>query len=132
MFGGNALSDYDNFLNTINVFDTETNTIETLSVTLPSKISDMTSVIIGTKVYLFGGKGASSSYFNSIYCFSVGFDINSGTLFLLNQGDKKVSIVKGDNVDVEIAVKMALLGNANNEGESVPFAIHNGNEWVSG
>ena len=58
LFGGYGSSR----LSTINVFDTESNTITTLGAKLPSYSSDMASAVVGTKVYLFGGaKGTSGS-----------------------------------------------------------------------
>lgn len=59
-------------LNTINVFDTETETISTLSATLPTAAFAIASAIVGNKIYLFGGhKGTngSSGYLNTINVF---------------------------------------------------------------
>ena len=48
-------------LDTINVFDTEKNTISTLSTRLPTPAYMVAAGAIGTKVYLFGGtKGTSN------------------------------------------------------------------------
>ncbi len=66
LFGGQYLSSsswYD--VNTIQVFNTETNSISTLSVTLPEAVYGVSSVAVGTKIYLFGGcikgKGATNA-----------------------------------------------------------------------
>lgn len=45
----------DSILSTINVFDTETNTISTLSAKLPSGTGYIAAAAVGTKIYLFGG-----------------------------------------------------------------------------
>jgi N-acetylneuraminic acid mutarotase len=57
LFGGYGS---DN-LNTINVFDTETNTIQTLSAKLPIATSGMSAAVVGTKVYLFGSRNGGAS-----------------------------------------------------------------------
>ena len=64
--------------NTINVFDTESKTIETLSTKLPAAASGITSAVVGTKVYLFGG--FSGGFFNTINV----FDTESKTIETLS------------------------------------------------
>ena len=58
-------------LNTINVFDTETNTITTLPTTLPATGQHCKAVTIGTKIYVFvGNKGSSwDGYTRSTFIF---------------------------------------------------------------
>ena len=57
-------------LNTINVFDTETNTITKLSVTLPMLANRMAAEAVGKKIYLFGGMQSSlTNYYNTIIVF---------------------------------------------------------------
>ena len=51
LFGGRNSSSY---LNTIQVFDTTNNTIQTLSTKLPKPMSAMGIAAVGTKIYLFG------------------------------------------------------------------------------
>ena len=77
LFGGQYATSYH--LSTINVFDTKTNSTETLSTSLPSAASGIASAAVGTKIYLFGGKGSSSRY-NTINV----FDTESNTLSTLN------------------------------------------------
>jgi len=62
-------------LNTIQVFDTETETIETLGTTLPVAISGAAGAAVGTKVYVFGGYGGGD-YQKAIQV----FDTETGTL----------------------------------------------------
>ena len=66
LFGGNSSGAY---LDTINVFDTETNTISTLSsVTLPTAASNIACGVVGTKCYLFGGN-SNNGRLNTIRVF---------------------------------------------------------------
>lgn len=56
LFGGTTAGNYGETLtNKILKFDTETETIQTLSVTFPSAISRMGACVYGEKIYLFGG-----------------------------------------------------------------------------
>ena len=54
LFGGYG---YSSAVNTIQVLDTTTETVQTLSVKLPTAGSSISSIAIGTKIYLFGGDG---------------------------------------------------------------------------
>lgn len=65
LFGGYTKEAY---LNTIRVFDTVNNTLETLSVTIPKKLANMGVAVVGSDIYLFGGYSGSAS--TSIYKFS--------------------------------------------------------------
>ena len=57
-FGGSIP---DGVSSAINVFDTETNTITTLSTKLPIKALGIAAGVVGTKIYLFGGNTGSYS-----------------------------------------------------------------------
>ena len=46
-------------LNTILKFDTTTETITTLSTTLPSEVSHTSAAAVGNNIYIFGGHGAT-------------------------------------------------------------------------
>lgn len=74
LFGGyyyNGSSSYkQGYVKTIYVFDIETKTTETLTVTLPSAMAYMGSVLFGTKVYLFGGYNGSE-IFSTINVFDI-------------------------------------------------------------
>jgi N-acetylneuraminic acid mutarotase len=69
-FGGTSNGYPQNY---INVYDLETETYSSLSVTLPSVRYGICAEVIGTKIYLFGGWGASTFY-NSIYIFDTETD----------------------------------------------------------
>ena len=67
LFGGYSLKSFGaspTYLNTIQEFDTETKTITTLSITLPTGTYGISAVAIGTKIYLFGGR--CSTWLNTI------------------------------------------------------------------
>ena len=72
LFGGVINWSSTGELNTINVFDTETNTIKTLDTKLPSKGHSIAVASVGTKIYLFGGRCQSSGngyWYSSIWVF---------------------------------------------------------------
>lgn len=72
LFGGKmgrSSSGYS-YLDTIQVFDIETESITTLSVTLPVTLSSMSTSVVGSKIYLFGGYNGSS-YSDAIYVFDI-------------------------------------------------------------
>ena len=77
LFGGN---DNNNGINTIQVFDTTNNTIQTLSTTLPTAASSIGTAAVGTKIYLFGGYG-NNGYLNTIQV----FDTTNNTIKTLSR-----------------------------------------------
>ena len=80
LFGGYYYSGGARYLNTINVFDTTSNTIETLSTTLPTGKFNMACGVVDTICYLFGGSSSSNFYTNNIYK----FDTNTNTITTLS------------------------------------------------
>ena len=52
----------------IRYLDTETNTLTTLTATLPQKATSVGCAAVGTKIYVFGGLSGNSNT-NKIYCF---------------------------------------------------------------
>lgn len=70
LFGGSKDWRSGNYLNTIQEFDTETKTISTLSVTLPTAANGIACAAIDTKIYLFGGyfnyDSSNKGYLNTI------------------------------------------------------------------
>jgi len=82
VFGG-EYSYYSNpvvYYNTIQKFDTTTNIVSTLSVTLPTVAAHITSSAIGTDIYLFGGQ-TSGATLNTI----LKFDSINETITTLSQ-----------------------------------------------
>ena len=76
LFGGNT-SDTD-FSNTINVFNIETQTLTTLSTTIPDSFSEMGCANVGNKIYLFGGY----YYYSEYYYLSTIYEFNTETEIL--------------------------------------------------
>jgi N-acetylneuraminic acid mutarotase len=76
LFGGYG---YGNRLDTINVFNAESNSITTLNTKLPTAASEMASAVVGNKVYLFGGY-SGSAYLNTINV----FDATDNSITTLN------------------------------------------------
>jgi hypothetical protein len=69
IFGGWYWSDSTSYyLDTVQIFDTETETINTLAVTLPIKSNGMACSVIGNKIYLLGGATADGRL-NTVYEF---------------------------------------------------------------
>lgn len=67
--GGNSNHSVDYMQTTIYRFDTETNVIELLQTTLPTKAQYMATAVVGAKIYLFGGDKGSYVGTRAIYCF---------------------------------------------------------------
>lgn len=65
LFGGTNGTDY---YDTINVFDTETETLTTLSATLPAFIANACAAAVGSKIYIIGGYDGTN-YYNEISMF---------------------------------------------------------------
>lgn len=69
IFGGQGRENWsDVWYNTICVFDTETETLTTLSATLPVEKAFATCGVVGEKIYIFGGAN-SNGRTNTIYVF---------------------------------------------------------------
>ena len=72
LFGGHYFAGAGNggniYLKTIDVLDTETNTITTLDTQLPYGASNIPVGVVGTKIYLFGGS-AFTEYYDNILVF---------------------------------------------------------------
>lgn len=83
----------------------------------------------GDDIYIFGG---GNKVIDIIYKFSTSYNVEDHKLVLLNkQGGNKINILNDPRIDMNVEIEMALLGNSDNKGEKVEYAIHNGTEWVS-
>ena len=71
LFGGSKSN--GSTQNTIYKFKDETETISTLSVTLPQALYSMGVAQMGSNVYLFGGIVSANNRVNTIYKFNVNF-----------------------------------------------------------
>lgn len=82
LFGGSGSKD-------ISIFDTETNTITTLSTKLPHVSESIVAEPVGTKIYLFGGYGYPT-YYNDISIFDTE---TNGVTTLSTRLPKKVDLM---------------------------------------
>jgi len=80
IFGGFASGSSSGYSNKIYRFDTTTETITTLSTTLPDALNRTTSGVVGTKIYIFGGLTTHSTNSDKIYC----FDTETETISILS------------------------------------------------
>ena len=114
------------FLDTIYMFDIETNTVTTLSTKLPIATYRMTSCQIGTKVYLFGGYNGIGTTINVF---------ETATKFHLDKNNALVITNPTDNLfdllpNVTVGAELAYIGNANNEAEPVEAYIYKDGAWT--
>lgn len=100
LFGGSISS--NSKLNTVNVFDTETETLTTLSTALPTGLYGIASAAVGTKIYLFGGNNGNSS----LKTIRV-FDTETETLTTLST---TLPIVKANSPAAAVGTKIYLFG----------------------
>ena len=80
LFGGMYYNSGYYDLTTINVFDTETETLTTLGVTLPKRNYGMACASVGTKIYLLGGHSRNNGAWTTIDV----FDTETQTITTLN------------------------------------------------
>jgi N-acetylneuraminic acid mutarotase len=104
LFGGFAKDGYTIY-DTINVFDTETNEMETLTTVMPEAMDSMTTAVIGTKIYLFGGI-ATEDTTDTIYV----FDTETNTIEIL---DAKLPDICHTMSSAVVGTKIYLFGGYN-------------------
>ena len=80
LFGGVTNASTSSFINKIQVYDSETDTISTLATTLPTAAGYITCGVVGTKCYLFGGYYGTGNYLDTIQV----FDTQTNTLSTLS------------------------------------------------
>jgi hypothetical protein len=125
LFGGNTGGSR---LNTINVFDTETNTITTLNVTLPTGTYSVGSAVIGMAIYLFGGAGV----LNTIHKFTAVFPLQSGLLHIQSTtAENLFTMIDTGNITVQMGVKEAYIGNSDGYAEKVEAALYRNGGWTN-
>ena len=126
LFGGTSLSGTNSVkLKTIVVFNALNNTVKTLSVTLPSACSSMGSATVGTKIYLFGGY--TTSRINTIYVFSVAFELATNNLLIQTTLISNLFNIVGG---IEIGVASVYLGNSDGNGETVEAYLYQNEAWT--
>jgi hypothetical protein len=80
---------------------------------------------------LFGGKQRYTEL-NTINVFGLfpGYEVKKGTLFIKDEAGGVKSDIITNLCTVEVEIGQVLIGNNNNFGVSVPYAIHDGTQWV--
>ena len=126
LFGG--YSNNYTCLNTIQVFDTTNNTIQTLSTTLPQAMYGMGTVAVGTKIYLFGGY--SKSYMNTINLFTVNIPLSSNDIIVTQEYSARTFKVMKAPTEVEVAVKYVYKGDQN-LAKLIDAYLYDGANWVN-
>ena len=101
VFGGQYMSGGTSgswvYLSTIQVFDTDTNTIRTLTTALPTTLYAMGVGVVGKKIYLFGGLSNGRS--NTIYSFDTDTNtVETLTTTLPNKNRQPATSVVGNKI----------------------------------
>ena len=107
IFGGN---NNGSFLNTICKFNCTAETINALSVTLTQGVNNACCSISGSNIYVFGGN--NNSILNTIYKFSVTFDLTANNVLLYCANSKFNFGLITDQVTIPI--KNIYIGDSNN------------------
>jgi N-acetylneuraminic acid mutarotase len=134
LFGGeyNVGSSTNNRnLKTINVFDTETETISTLDTTLQDAAYNIASALVGTRAYLFGGYG-DIGYLNTINKFIVKFPLQTNTLHIQSTTAENIfTMIDAGNITVQMGVKEAYIGNSDGYAKKVEAALYKNGGWTN-
>lgn len=123
LFGGRAT----NAVNPILKFDTEMDTITTLSMTLPTAVFNISTAVIGEKVYLFGGMRATTSASSSIVRFVNDIAL-SKTEMAIMAGTLDNAVQLADNVTMGIGSVYS--SNEYGIAEPVEAYLYKDGEWT--
>ena len=107
IFGGSN----GDMLKTIYKFNCSSETISILSTTLPKVLYEACCSCYGNSVYIFGGY-STSGYLNTIYNFSVTFDLPTNNVLIYNANSKYSFDLITDQVTIPI--KNIYIGDSNN------------------
>lgn len=98
---------------------------------LPTAAYSIGVGVVGTKIYLFGGR-RSGGKLNTINCFIVSLPLTNNTLLIQESlTDNLFKLIVSDNINVGIGVISVYKGNSNNQGELVEALIYKNGAWVS-
>ena len=125
LFGGYS-NGYEQ--NTIQIFDTTNNTIQTLSTTLPKGAYDIGTAAVGTKIYLFGGRG--SDYLNTINLFTVNVPLSSNDIIVVQEYSARTFKVLKAPTEVEVSCKYVYKGDQN-LAKLIDAYLYDGANWVN-
>ena len=115
-------------INTINVFDTTNNTIQTLSAKLPQGAYGIGTAAVGTKIYLFGGYGSDS--LNTINQFTVDVPLSSNDIIVTQEYYSRTFKVMKAPTEVEVACKYVYKGDQN-LAKFIDAYLYDGANWVN-
>ena len=107
IFGG-----YDTPSNTIYKFNCTTETIITLSNTLPQNVDNACCSIYNSNIYIFGGHNGNYIPLNSIYNFSVSFELIANNVLIYNANSNYSFDLITDQVTIPIS--KIYIGDSNN------------------
>ena len=131
LFGGaNTVSGISNPLYTINVFNTETQQISTLSTQLPKSLTGISCTSSGSTIYLFGGYDCVSDYLNVVGTFNVltsEFSARTNTL-LIETGDNNNTFELLP--DVKLGVSAVYYDDSSGNRTKVSAALYKNGAWV--
>jgi N-acetylneuraminic acid mutarotase len=131
LFGGtNTVSGVSNPLYTINVFNTETQQISTLSTQLPKSFTGISCTSSGSTIYLFGGYDGTSDYLNVVGTFNVltsEFSARTNTL-LIETGDNTNTFELLPNV--KLGVSAVYYDDASGNRTKVSTALYKNGAWT--
>lgn len=107
---------YESALNVIQRFDTETNALEQLSVTMKNKLGWRTVCKYGLDIYILGGKSQSGNPTLEVEKFSASSPLTNNHLFLQEDYgyDGLWTALKSKDTDLKVKVINAYLGDNNN------------------
>ena len=118
-------------MNTIFKFDCTKETISTLDITLPQTLYGSGCSIYGGDIYLFGGFGKSANVLNSIYKFSVSFELTVNNVLLYCANSKYNFNLITDQVTIPI--KHIYIGDTNNKAQLTEAYLYDETKsaWVN-
>ena len=128
LFGGSQTSSSSGAETTVLCFDTITETISTMPITLPQKKFGVhTATVLGDNAYIFAGN-PSTDITKFVPNLKVYLE-NNNLQIVPSFGNNKFKLINTDTAQVEIGVDKVYKGNADGIGEEVEASLHNGTSW---
>lgn len=116
---------------TIYAFDTVTETITTLSTTLPTGAEYVAAAAVGTQVFLFGGKYGITSDLATINRFTAAVPLAENALLIdASATQNLVELISSGTVNAQVGVANVYMGNAQGLAEKVAAAVYKDGAWV--
>ena len=133
IFGGSTENSRGSIIsvNTIQVFDTTNNTIQTLSTTLPVAAYFIAAAAVGTKIYLFGGQTGNGHFeLKNINQFTVNVPLSSNDIIVTQEYYSRTFKVMKAPTEVEVACKYVYKGDQN-LAKFIDAYLYDGANWVN-